>query len=189
MTQTKCSHRGCSEEAILIIRSRTKLLPLCSKHYILLKKGKENLKTNIGEGQRLSIVDKGKEHDTRKELSKETRLILSFIREKDSCKSFSKYNKISDFLYTLTLQKGNFKYKMQDCLKKFLVYDDPISPRVTIEICVKHPKLFRKEYLYIFILKKPQKLETFYNQVITNPSKFTSHSIVKFTSKKRDLWD
>ena len=31
----------------------------------LLKKGKENLKTNIGDGQRLSIVDKGKDHNTR----------------------------------------------------------------------------------------------------------------------------
>jgi hypothetical protein len=38
---------------------------------ILLEKGKDNLKTNIGEGQRLSIVDKGKQHNTQQELAKE----------------------------------------------------------------------------------------------------------------------
>ena len=38
---------------------------------ILLKKGKENLKTNIGDGQRLSIVDKGKEHNTQAEIAKD----------------------------------------------------------------------------------------------------------------------
>ena len=38
---------------------------------LLADKGKENLKTNIGEGQRLSTIDKGKEHDTRKELATE----------------------------------------------------------------------------------------------------------------------
>ncbi len=38
---------------------------------MLLEKGKENLKTNIGEGQRLSIVDKGKQHNTQQELAKE----------------------------------------------------------------------------------------------------------------------
>jgi len=38
---------------------------------ILLDKGKANLKTNIGDGQRLSIVDKGKEHNTQQELATE----------------------------------------------------------------------------------------------------------------------
>ena len=38
---------------------------------ILVDKGKENLKTNIGEGQRLSTIDKGKEHNTQKEIAKE----------------------------------------------------------------------------------------------------------------------
>lgn len=41
-----------------------------SKKAILILKGKENLKTNIGGGQRLSTVDKGKEHNTQKELAK-----------------------------------------------------------------------------------------------------------------------
>lgn len=38
---------------------------------ILEQKGKENLKTNIGDNQRLSIIDKGKKHNTREELASE----------------------------------------------------------------------------------------------------------------------
>lgn len=40
-------------------------------HNILLERGRENLKTNVGNNQRLSIVDKGKEHNTQTEIAKD----------------------------------------------------------------------------------------------------------------------
>ena len=49
----------------------------------MLKKGKENLKTNIGDGQRLSTIDKGKEHNTQKELSKDLSEMLKEMPKRD----------------------------------------------------------------------------------------------------------
>lgn len=45
-------------------------LAQCKKN-ILLERGRENLKTNVGNNQRLSIVDKGKEHNTQDEIAKD----------------------------------------------------------------------------------------------------------------------
>lgn len=41
------------------------------KKEILLEKGRANLKTNVGNNQRLSIVDKGKKHNTQNEIAKD----------------------------------------------------------------------------------------------------------------------
>ena len=69
----------------------------------MLEKGKENLKTNIGDGQRLSTIDKGKEHNTQKELSKDLSEMLKEMPKQTPGEHWKK-KRLHDVTVTPTLK-------------------------------------------------------------------------------------